>query len=124
MQSRKPERSCFEWEGWTPVQLQLLQGYALHPAQSSHVPGNSALTCESLLPTRAYRCALNCGLHMQVPTFCRDVSSPCCPWFIPQLLLWLLVTLVFERFFPQNFYSDLDLTEGRGCAGGQWVKKC
>jgi len=28
-----------------------------------------------------------------------------------------------DILFPQNFYSNLDRTEGRGYAEGHWVKK-
>lgn len=92
VQIKKPERSCFEQQGWRWMQPGAAAGLCSAPcssAQSNHVPGQLAPTCKSSLLAHAYRCALSHDLHMQVPAFCKDISSPCSPWFIPQLLLYL-----------------------------------
>lgn len=48
------------------------------------------LGCALLKQPHNSRWALSCSLHGQVPTSCRDASSPCSAWHIPQLLLCLL----------------------------------
>lgn len=111
---RVPDCSSFEWQVWRSVQMQAaarLCSALWSSARSSHMPGQSALTCKSSLSA--------CAIQV-CPQLCPSHAGPYLlhRYFISLLPLVCLsaaplpsrVTLVAERFFFPPVISALRLT--------------